>query len=114
EAELMAKAGIPGLLLTSPLGDPRKIARAAATGAMVEVDHLQQVEWYEQGARENIDVLIDLDVGDHRTGACSVEQALEIARAIDRTAHLKLRGLQAYSASASHAEDFEERTRISR
>ncbi len=29
-------------------------------------------------------MLIDLDVGDHRTGARSTEQALEIAEAIDR------------------------------
>ena len=31
EAELMAKNGIPGILLTSPLADPAKIARIAAT-----------------------------------------------------------------------------------
>ena len=29
EAELMVRAGIPGVLLTSPLADPRKMARIA-------------------------------------------------------------------------------------
>jgi len=117
EAELMAKAGIPGLLLTSPLADPRKMARVAATGAMVAVDHAQQVEWYNEAAQSagrSLDVLVDLDVGDHRTGASSVEQGVEIAKAIGQSSHLRFRGLQAYSVSGSHGKSVEERTHISR
>jgi 3-hydroxy-D-aspartate aldolase len=116
EAELMSTAGITGLLLTSPVADPLKIARIVQTGAMVVVDHVQQVAWFEEAARNanrNTDVLIDLDVGDHRTGARSTEQALEIARAVDRANHLRLRGFQAYSVSGSHGGGFEERKRIS-
>jgi len=112
EAELMSKAGIPGLLLTSPVADPAKIARIAATGAMVVVDHIQQVEWYQSAGRK-VDVLVDLDVGDHRTGASSLAQALEIAEAVDRASNLKLRGLQAYSVVGSHATPDQERTRVS-
>ncbi len=112
EAELMAKGGITGLLLTSPVADPAKIARIAATGAMVVVDHIQQVEWY-QNAGGKIDVLVDLDVGDHRTGARSLAQALEIAEAVDRASNLNLRGLQAYSVVGSHASPDQERTRVS-
>jgi 3-hydroxy-D-aspartate aldolase len=117
EAELMAGAGIAGLLLTSPLADPFKMSRIAQTGAMVVVDHLRQVEWYQEAARtadRKIDVLVDVDVGDHRTGAPSVRQALEIAQAVDRSAHLQLRGMQAYSVSGSHAGGFELRQRNSR
>jgi len=72
EVELMSKAGLTGLLLTSPVADPRKMSRIVRTGAMVVVDHVQQVEWYEQAAHDGgrtVDILIDLDVGDHRTGA---------------------------------------------
>jgi 3-hydroxy-D-aspartate aldolase len=112
EAELMAGNGISGILLTSPLGDPVKIARIAATGAMAVVDHVQQVAWYETAARR-IDILIDLDIGDHRTGASSPAQALEIARAIERSPNLKLRGLQAYSVSGSHGADSAARKQIS-
>ena len=117
EAELMSGAGITGLLLTSPVADPLKMARIAQTGAMVVVDHLVQVEWYREAARaadRKIDVLVDLDVGDHRTGAPSVRQALEIAQAVDRSADLQLRGLQAYSVNGSHAGGFEHRQRNSR
>src|SRR5689334_6108282 len=51
EAELMAAAGIPRLLLTSPAADPVKMARIVETGSMVVVDHLQQVAWYQEAAR---------------------------------------------------------------
>jgi D-serine deaminase-like pyridoxal phosphate-dependent protein len=116
EAELMSKGGITGLLLTSPVADPRKIERIVRTDAMV-VDHVQQAEWYQEAARRSgrkVGVLVDLDVGDHRTGAGSLAQALEIAEALDRASHLELRGLQAYSVVGSHAAPGEERTRISR
>jgi len=116
EAELLAKNGVTGLLLTSPLGDPLKMARVIATGAMVTVDHSTQVGWYEAAAAARgvqVDVLVDLDIGDHRTGAASAEQALEIAQAIDRASNLRLRGVQAYSVSGSHGQDEAERRRIS-
>jgi len=117
EAELMAAAGIPGLLLTSPVGDPLKMARIVKTGAMVVVDHLQQVAWYNEAAgaaKRKLDVLVDLDVGDHRTGARSPEDAAEIAEAVDQAAHLELRGLQAYSVLGSHAGGLDERKRVSK
>jgi 3-hydroxy-D-aspartate aldolase len=113
EAELMAANGIPGILLTSPLGDPAKIGRAAATGAMAVVDHVRQVDWYEAAASRTVDLLIDLDIGDHRTGASSPAQALEIARAIGKRSNLCLRGLQAYSVSGSHGADTITRKHIS-
>jgi 3-hydroxy-D-aspartate aldolase len=116
EAETMAAAGIPGLLLTSPVADSLKMARIVKTGAMVVVDHLRQVAWYDQAAgaaKRRLDVLVDLDVGDHRTGARSPEDAAEIAEAVDQATNLELRGLQAYSVLGSHAGGLAERKRVS-
>ncbi len=116
EAELMSKAGIRDLLLTSPMADPLKMSRIAGTGAMVVVDHVQQVAWYDDAAQavgRTVEVLVDLDVGDHRTGARSTEQAIEIAQAVDRAGHLRLLGLQGYSVRGSHAGDFAERKKVS-
>ena len=116
EVELMANAGITDMLLTSPIADPNKMARIANTGAMVVVDHIQQVDWYNEAARtanRTLDVLIDLDPGDHRTGARPGAEALAVAEAVDRSANLKLRGTQAYSVRGSHANTREERRRVS-
>ena len=116
EAEMMANAGITDLLLTSPLADPYKMARIVKTGAMVVVDHVQQVDWYNEAARtanRTLDVLVDLDGGDHRTGARPDSQALAVAEAVDRATHLTLRGTQAYSVLGSHANTREERRLVS-
>lgn len=116
EAEVMARAGIAGLLLTSPLADPLKMARAVKTAAMVTVDHVQQVTWYQEAASaagKKVDVLVDLDVGDHRTGASSVKQAIEIAQSVEGSANLRLRGIQGYSGRSAHGANAEERKRTS-
>jgi D-serine deaminase-like pyridoxal phosphate-dependent protein len=115
EAELMGAAGIPSLLLTSPLADPLKIARAVSTGAQIVVDHPRQAQLYQEAAAESnktIEVLVDLDIGDHRTGA-RPDDALELAQYIDRAPNLKLRGLQAYSVLGSHNGGFEGRKKVS-
>jgi D-serine deaminase-like pyridoxal phosphate-dependent protein len=122
EAEAMHRAGFTGLLLTGPLGDPAKIQRVVATGAVAAVDHVRQVEWYSWAAKappcrtlsgHTTDLFIDLDTGDHRTGASSIDQILQIARAIAAAPNLRLRGLQAYSVSGSHGADRRARTQIS-
>lgn len=113
EAELMKAAGIGGLLLTSPLADPLKLARAASIGVIAVADSVQLVEWWNDAAKVQLDVVVDLDVGDHRTGARSTEQAVEIAEAIDRAEHLRFRGIQAYAARGAHAGGFEERKKAS-
>jgi D-serine deaminase-like pyridoxal phosphate-dependent protein len=95
EVELMTAAGIPGILLTSPLADPLKMARVVAAGAMAVVDNAQQATWYDEVAKavgKKLDVLVDLDVGDHRTGARSKEQALAIAEQVDAAENLELKG----------------------
>jgi len=110
EAEAMAAAGITGLLLTSPIVEQLKIGRAAKIVAdggslMFSVGDLHQAELLNTAAQRygvTIDVLIDLDVGDHRTGIAPGEPALALAKQIGRLKPLRLRGVQAYAGSASH------------
>jgi D-serine deaminase-like pyridoxal phosphate-dependent protein len=61
-----------------------------------------------------VDVLVDLDIGDHRTGALPGTQALAVAKAAGEAKHLRLRGIQAYSVRGSHVADRGERTQVSR
>jgi D-serine deaminase-like pyridoxal phosphate-dependent protein len=110
EAELMVKAGIRGVLLTSPIADPRKMARMAALARIapdttVVLDHPAQMRLYAAAAliaNVTLNVLIDLDVGDHRTGILPGAPALELAEGMVRTPALRFTGLQAYSVRASH------------
>jgi D-serine deaminase-like pyridoxal phosphate-dependent protein len=122
EAESMVDAGITGVLLTSPIVEPAKIARMVALArkdpsVMLAVGHPREVELLAEAAtahRLRLNILVDLDVGDHRTGIAPGRAALELAERIDRTESLRLRGLQAYSGRSSHVIGFPERKATSR
>jgi D-serine deaminase-like pyridoxal phosphate-dependent protein len=117
EAELLVRAGLRGVLLTSPLADPNKIRRIArlsstAPDLMVVADHPEQVRMYEFAAEAEgatVNVLVDVDVGDHRTGTAPGAPALRLAHAILDQSRLRFRGLQAYGVKASHVAQSERR-----
>lgn len=117
EAELMTRAGIPDVLLTSPIADPAKCARLAALANLtVVVDHAQQAAMYNEAAGKagiTLNVLVDLDVGDHRTGIAPGQAAIELVEVVRALPHLTFGGLQAYSVRASHFEGVEARAKFS-
>jgi len=67
-------------------------------GLSADGSHPVQQAWMEEDvpqcgycqSGQIIDALVDLDVGDHRTGAAGVEQAVEIAKEVDRAANLRV------------------------
>jgi D-serine deaminase-like pyridoxal phosphate-dependent protein len=78
----------------------------------VVVDHPDQALLYQEsaaGAGITLNVLVDLDVGDHRTGIPCDERAISLARQVESAPNLRFGGLQAYSVSASHTEGREAR-----
>lgn len=117
EVAWMAKAGIPGILLTCPVASAAKVESVVvlaghAPDLMVVVDHPMQVELWQRGAKManwNLQVLVDLDVGDHRTGIPCDERALALAQSVEDAPNLELRGVQAYSVSGSHTDGFDAR-----
>ena len=90
EAELMAAGGIQSILLTSPVADRLKCRRIAALACItpdvvVVVDHEEQVRLYaDEAGRANtkLNVFVDLDVGDHRTGIAPGKPVLRLAQQI--------------------------------
>jgi D-serine deaminase-like pyridoxal phosphate-dependent protein len=122
EAEALVAAGIPGVLLTSPIVEPKKIARMVelaqrGQGIMLSVGHPREVDLLAEAAaasRVNLDLLIDVDVGDRRTGILPGEPALELARQIAKSKQLRVRGVQAYSGGSSHVVGYEARQSRSR
>jgi D-serine deaminase-like pyridoxal phosphate-dependent protein len=108
EMTSICAAGI-GVLLTTPVASRNKTSRVAAltyTGAdiRVVVDHPDQARMYQESAERSgtvIKVLVDLDIGDHRTGIPCDERAIGLARQIAAFPNLQFAGLQAYSVSGS-------------
>jgi D-serine deaminase-like pyridoxal phosphate-dependent protein len=121
EAEAMAAANVRGVLLTSPIMERRKIARMVALAqkgdVMLSLGHPRQAELLNeaaQAAKATVSVLVDIDVGDRRTGSLPGQPALELGRLVARCRNLRLRGLQAYAGLASHVAGFERRGEVSR
>jgi 3-hydroxy-D-aspartate aldolase len=121
EAEAMVAAGITGVLLTSPIVEPGKIRRMvelARSGGevLLAVGHPLQVERLAAAAsasKVRIDVLVDLDVGDHRFGIEPGRTAVELARRIGQHSSLQIRGVQAYLGLAAHIVGFDARKKVS-
>ena len=110
EAEVMAGAGIRGLLITTEIVSPGAIARLMALvrqapDTMVVVDHPDNVAALGRAATVSgvvVDVLVDVDVGGRRTGVAPGEPALALARAVAAQRPLRLRGLQGYAGHCAH------------
>ncbi|MFO1055812.1 MAG: alanine racemase [Dongiaceae bacterium] len=104
EAEAMAGAGLPGLLVTSPVTSPPMLGRLGALLAggadlMVVADHPANVAALAAlaaGAGRRLRILVDLDVGQRRTGCASVEDAAALAAAVAASPTLEFAGIQAY------------------
>jgi D-serine deaminase-like pyridoxal phosphate-dependent protein len=67
-----------------------------------------------RAAKVVVDVLVDVDVGDRRTGVLPGQPALRLAQQIAKERSLRLRGVQAYAGHASHAHGFANRAKVSR
>lgn len=122
EAEVMARAGVRGLLITTEIVAPQAIARLVdlvrlAPDTLVVVDHAENVAVLAQAAASSgvvIDVLVDVDVGGRRTGVQPGEPALALARAVAGFPALRLRGLQGYAGQCAHVMGWKARREASR
>jgi D-serine deaminase-like pyridoxal phosphate-dependent protein len=110
EAEALAEAGIGSILVTSPLAGTVAARRAAALSKRLSdfavvvdnPDNLRDLDGAAAAAATRLDVVIDVDVGLHRTGVADLQGAVALAQQIGATHHLALRGLQGYGGSWQH------------
>ena len=121
EAETMARAGITGLLITSEMADPNKFQRLVRLtrrhpDTMAVVDHLWQAEQMNEAAAVGgvqLNIMLDIDPANRRTGVEAGQPALRLARDVDHLSNLNLRGVHCYCGKSSHVHGFEERRRHS-
>jgi 3-hydroxy-D-aspartate aldolase len=117
EAEALCDGGIDGLLVTSPVAADQAFARAAALNArlesfMIVADSAHGVEGLAAAARpsgKRLKVLVDVDIGLHRTGAPPGDASVKLARLIASSPPLEFAGLQGYAGHLQHIGDFNER-----
>jgi D-serine deaminase-like pyridoxal phosphate-dependent protein len=110
EAEVMAGAGVRGLLITTEIVTPAAMFRLvrlleSAPDTMVVIDNPENADALGRAMAARgltLSVLVDIDVGGRRTGAQPGEPAVALARAITKQTSLRLRGLQGYAGHCAH------------
>jgi D-serine deaminase-like pyridoxal phosphate-dependent protein len=120
EATVMVEAGLPGVLLTTPVIGPAKIEALCdlvgkSEGFMVAVDSLANAAELETALkrhRKTLPVLIDIDIGMGRTGVPDVAGALALLRRVAGSPVLRYAGLQSYSGRVQHITRAVDRARI--
>ena len=119
EAEVIAGAGFEDLLITCEIIGPIKVQRLVNLyrkypGIRIVIDsEIGATAINDALARSNIEqpisVLIDVDVGLHRTGIQPGKPAIDLARHILNLKHLRLIGVQGYEGHLQHMHDREDR-----
>jgi D-serine deaminase-like pyridoxal phosphate-dependent protein len=115
EAEALAQAGVAGLLVTSPVVGTNKAARLVrlnradrGAGITVVVDHPAQLEALADALASDdppLGVLVDVDVGQGRTGIATLQDGHALARMAARDPRFAFRGLQGYAGHIQHIFD---------
>jgi D-serine deaminase-like pyridoxal phosphate-dependent protein len=103
EAAALIDAGLSDVLIANQAIGPVKaaeLARIAGLGRVIvavesEVN-VRELSEAAASARSQIDVIVEVDVGQHRSGVRSVEEALELAAVIGRLPGLRLQGVLGY------------------
>lgn len=118
EAEMLGRLGVPDVLLAYPLvgPNPRRFARLVKdypdTMFSAVADHPDSARALSEAlsaARESADVLMDVDVGQQRTGIPPGPGALELYELLAKLPGLRPGGFHVYDGH-THQESLEERT----
>jgi D-serine deaminase-like pyridoxal phosphate-dependent protein len=125
EAEALAARGIDDLYVSNEVVAPAKLARLAALARdlaarggrlAVAVDAALGVARLAEAvraARAEVDVFVEIDVGQGRCGVPPADRdpaaAVELARRVAASPGLRLAGLQAYNGKAQHVRAVEAR-----
>ena len=122
ECEVMADAGIPGVMLFTSVVTAPKLERLAALNAraddflVVADDPGNVAQLAEAGRRSGrpLRVLVDVEVGGRRTGVADPERVVGLARLVADSDGLEYAGVQGYVGDHQNTVGYDERRALSR
>ncbi len=121
EAEAMAEGGVRDLLVTTPVVGPLKIRRLVDLARVARVavvaddeSNIAELSKAASALGAQLDVLIEVDVGQGRAGVLPGPRAAELARAVAASPALRFRGLQGYQGKLQAVAAIPERAALVR
>lgn len=115
QAKVMKESGVPRVLIANEVtapGDIAWLAEQVATGfdVMCYVDSMTGIQLLHDGLvagaqGKRLNVLIELGVVGGRTGTRSVDEAIQIARAVSSTSTLRIVGVAGFEGIIESADD---------
>ena len=118
EAAIMLEAGIPSVLITSPIATPTKAqALNSLLGTYPDCELLLVVD-SEQGLaalqeaiapERRLGLLVDIDLSMGRTGTREIDTMLRLIDAVMNDVRFEFRGIQHYAGHLMHIEDYSKR-----
>lgn len=122
EAEVMAQEGLDDIFIANEIVGSIKLERMKQLSRKVRrlavgVDHSFHVETLSRvmcGEPRPLDVLVDVETGDPRTGVQPGKPALELARQVAEASGLRLRGIYTHDGQSYDAETPDEVRSINR
>ncbi len=116
EVEVMAESQIPSVLLAHLAVTEVDIDRLAQASKklqlLVTIDHFVHAELYSKAAARNgvdFNVLVDVDIGMHRTGVRPRIDAMQLAKAADALPGISVVGIMGYEGHLLTMSDPEEK-----
>lgn len=115
EAEALAADGVDDILITSPVVPAQAVERLVGLNHRIRqlavvADHPDNVGRLSAAVDgSELDVLVDIDTGSHRTGVTSPDAAVLLARRIADSPALRFAGLQFYCGTLQHIASAAER-----
>ena len=114
EAEIFARAGIGGILISNQVVGPRKIARlvglpkwAEVTVGVEDVENVRAISAAAEAAGARVNVAMEIYMG--RCGVEDGRPAVELARQIARLPGVRFGGIWSHDLSTPDVVDFAER-----
>jgi D-serine deaminase-like pyridoxal phosphate-dependent protein len=119
EAEVMAKAGITDILIANQVVGAKKVSRlldlltiADVKVAVESEENLTELVEAAKNRNKTLKVLIEVDVGMHRCGVGTADDAVAMARKIDKMKNIELVGIVGYEGHIIFTFEKEERKKL--
>jgi len=115
EAEVMAKSGLKDIFIANQIVGKTKVERIKKLSETIDIsfgidhiDHVNEIEEVFQDATKKAQVLVEIEVGENRSGIIQENDFRTLLKAIKNSEHLHFKGVFSHDGHTYKAENIEE------